>query len=86
MGPRKRQATWHSRRSRWPALAAIAAVALYVNEVSSAYLVAAGLVAHAMWGVYHHWANTIVTRSLAEFCFVLDTLLAAAIVVVTMSD
>ena len=65
---------------------AIAAVALYVNEVSSAYLVAAGLFAHAMWDVYHHWANTIVTRSLAEFCFVLDTLLAAAIVVVTMSD
>ena len=63
---------------------AVAAIALYVNEVAGAYLVAAGLFAHAGWDVYHHWANKVVTRSLAEFCFVLDVLLAVAIVIVTM--
>jgi hypothetical protein len=67
-------------------LGSVAAVALYVNEVASAYLVAAGLLAHAAWDAYHHWANKVVARSLAEFCFVLDTLLAAAILVVTLSD
>jgi hypothetical protein len=65
---------------------AVAVVTLYVNDVASAYLVAAGLFAHAVWDVYHHWANKIVTRSLAEFCFVLDTLLAAVILIVTTWD
>lgn len=62
---------------------AVAAVALVVNGPAGAYLVAAGLLAHAAWDVHHHRANRVVSRSLAEFCFVLDTLLAAAIIVVT---
>jgi hypothetical protein len=62
-----------------------AAIALQVNETVGAYLVAAGLLAHALWDVYHHRANKVVARSMAEFCFVLDTLLAAAIVIVTLS-
>lgn len=63
---------------------ATAIIALYVNEVVGSYLVAAGLLAHAAWDVYHHRANKVVTRSLAEFCFVLDTLLALAIVFVSV--
>lgn len=63
---------------------AAAAIALYVNEVVGAYLVAAGLLAHAAWDAHHHWANKVVARSLAEFCFVLDALLAVAIVIVTL--
>jgi hypothetical protein len=66
------------------AFGATAAVALYANEVVGAFLVAAGLLAHAGWDAYHHWANKVVIRSMAEFCFVLDTLLAAAIVVATV--
>ena len=66
------------------AFGAVAAMAQFVNEVAGAYLVAAGLLAHAAWDVYHHWADKVVARSLAEFCFVLDTLLAAVIVFVTM--
>jgi hypothetical protein len=66
------------------AFGATAAIALYVNEVGGAFLVAAGLLAHAGWDAYHHWANKVVIRSMAEFCFVLDTLLAAAIVVATL--
>jgi hypothetical protein len=66
------------------AFGAAAAIALVVEEVVGAYLVAAGLLAHAAWDVYHHWANKVVVRSLAEFCFVLDTLLAVAIVIFTL--
>jgi hypothetical protein len=63
---------------------AVAAIALFVNEVVGAYLVAAGLLAHAAWDAYHHRVNRVVVRSMAEFCFVLDILLAAAIVIVTV--
>ena len=64
--------------------AAVAAISLYLNETAGAYLVAAGLFAHAAWDVYHYWANKVVPRSMAEFCCVLDVSLAAAIVIVTM--
>ncbi|RIQ13601.1 hypothetical protein [Jiangella rhizosphaerae] len=46
---------------------------------------AAGLLGHAAWDVWHHRTNRVVTRSLAEFCVVLDTLLAAAMIVVAIS-
>ena len=63
---------------------AAAAVALSVDQVVGAYLVAAGLLAHAAWDAYHHRINKVVVRSMAEFCFVLDVLLALAIVIVTL--
>jgi hypothetical protein len=63
---------------------AAAAVAIIVNADVGAYLVAAGLLAHAAWDVHHHLANKVVVRSMAEFCFVLDTLLAIAIVIATV--
>ncbi|MGH8168845.1 MAG: hypothetical protein ACREQ1_16515, partial [Woeseiaceae bacterium] len=66
------------------AFGAIAVTALFVNEVVGAYLVAAGLLAHAVWDAYHHLTNKVVVRSMAEFCFVLDTVLALAIVVATL--
>jgi hypothetical protein len=47
-------------------------------------LVAAGLLGHAAWDVDHHRTNRVVVRSLAEFCLVLDTALAVAIVIVTV--
>jgi hypothetical protein len=58
--------------------------ALVVNPELGAYLVAAGLLGHAAWDVYHHRTNRVVVRSLAEFCLVLDTALAVAIVIVTV--
>ena len=66
------------------AFGAVAAVALAVDESAGAYLVAAGLLGHAAWDVYHHRVGRVVVRSFAEFCFVLDTLLAAVIVVITV--
>jgi hypothetical protein len=49
-----------------------------------AYLVAAGLLGHAAWDVYHHRTGKVVVRSMAEFCVVLDTLLALAMVIVAV--
>jgi hypothetical protein len=66
------------------AFGAIAAIAVLVNSSVGAYLVAAGLFGHAAWDVYHHRINKVVARSMAEFCFVLDTLLAVIIVIVTV--
>jgi hypothetical protein len=39
---------------------------------------------HAAWDLYHHRVNKILVRSLTAFCFALDTLLAVAIVIVTV--
>jgi hypothetical protein len=61
----------------------LAAGALAVAPTLGAYLVAAGLLGHAAWDVHHHRTGRVVSRSLAEFCFVIDTLLAVAIVVLT---
>jgi hypothetical protein len=66
------------------AFGAIAATALLVNSTVGAYLVAAALFGHAAWDVYHHRVNRVVVRSMAEFCFVLDTLLAVLIVIITV--
>jgi hypothetical protein len=62
----------------------VAGAALVVDPQLGAYLVAAGLLGHAAWDVDHYRANRVVVRSMAEFCLVLDTALAAAIVLVTM--
>jgi hypothetical protein len=61
-----------------------AAVALAVKPDLGAYLVAAGLLGHAAWDVHHHRTGRVVARSLAEFCVVLDTLLATAIIVAVL--
>ena len=63
------------------AVGAAAVIALTVGGDVGAYLVAAGLLGHAAWDVYHHRVNRVVARSMAEFCGVLDTLLSAAIVI-----
>jgi hypothetical protein len=63
---------------------AAAGAALVVSPELGAYLVAAGLLGHAAWDAYHHRVNRVVVRSMAEFCLVLDTALAAAIVTVTV--
>jgi hypothetical protein len=63
---------------------AAAATAVLLGPDVGAYLVAAGLLGHAAWDVYHHRVDKVVVRSLAEFCFVLDTLLAVVIVIVTV--
>lgn len=55
--------------------------ALTIHPIIGSYLVAIGLFAHAAWDVYHHWTDTVVSRSAAEFCFVLDVVLGIIILV-----
>lgn len=61
-----------------------AAAAVLVSGDVGAYLIAAGLLAHVAWDIYHYRANKVVPRSLAEFCMVLDTLVALAMVAVAL--
>lgn len=66
-------------------VAAIALLTLLINDTAGAILVAIGLLGHAAWDVYHHRVNRVVVRSFAEFCFVIDTLVAGAMLVVVAS-
>jgi hypothetical protein len=61
------------------AWAAIGLTVLFVSPKIGGYLVAAGLIGHAVWDIVHYWANRVAARTYAEFCAVLDILLAAAI-------
>lgn len=66
-------------------LTAVALVAGIASTTWAGVLVACGLFAHALWDVWHHWRDRVVTRSLAEFCGVLDTALAIAVLSVTFA-
>jgi hypothetical protein len=67
------------------AFAAISVAALHASTTAGSILVAAGLLAHAGWDVYHYRARTVVASSLAEFCMVLDTGLAVVIVALVVA-
>ncbi len=62
-----------------------AALALGAGDDAGAYLVAAGLFGHALWDAHHYRSGQVVVRPFAEFCLVLDALLAATIVAVTVN-
>jgi hypothetical protein len=62
----------------------IAALALTIVGDLGAHLAAAGLFGHAAWDVWHHRTGKVVARSMAEFCFVLDTLVAVAMAIVAI--
>lgn len=66
------------------AISGVVAVVVFVGGDLAAYTVAAALLAHAGWDAHHHRRERVVSRSLAEFCFVLDAVLAVVIVVVTL--
>ncbi|MFC7616651.1 hypothetical protein ACFQV2_27525 [Actinokineospora soli] len=66
-------------------LGAIAVTAAATGAAWAGLLVAAALLAHAGWDVHHHRTERVVSRSMAEFCAVLDTLLALAVLVVTVA-
>lgn len=66
-------------------LAVVALTAAQAQPVAAGLLVAAALLAHAGWDVYHHRTGRVVVRSMAEFCCVLDTVLAVLVLVVTVA-
>jgi hypothetical protein len=65
-------------------LAAVAITAVHVGATWAGFLVAVSLLAHAAWDAYHHHVQRVVVRSMAEFCAVLDTLLAIVVIAVTL--
>ena len=66
-------------------LAAAAITAVNVGAMWAGLLVSAALLAHTAWDVYHHRVERVVVRSMAEFCAVLDTLLALVVLGVTLT-
>jgi hypothetical protein len=67
-------------------LGVIAAVTVLAGGTLGAVLVALGLYAHAGWDAYHHRTNRVVARSMAEFCLVLDVLIATVMLVVAFTS
>ncbi|MFG6195329.1 hypothetical protein [Nonomuraea sp. JJY05] len=59
-------------------------LALTLSPQAGGFLVAAALIAHAVQDVLVWRANQVVARSLAEFCMVLDFVLGAGIVVLSL--
>lgn len=65
---------------------AIAYFALQLNPTVGGLLVAVTLLGHAAWDIYHHRKNRVVTHSLAQFCAVLDILVAAFIAILALQS
>jgi len=63
---------------------AVAAGGFAVHDDVGAYVVAAGLLGHALWDVYHYWADKAVVRSYSECCSVMDVGFAVAVLIVTL--
>jgi hypothetical protein len=60
---------------------AVAFIAIAAGSQVGSTLVAVGLLAHTVWDLVHLRARAIVSPSLAEWCAVLDTLIAVGILV-----
>lgn len=63
----------------------IAFLAAALTQPWGAALLAAGLLGHTAWDVAHHRSGRVVARSMAEFCAVLDPLLAAGVVALALT-
>jgi hypothetical protein len=65
-------------------LGAASVAVLAIGGDTAAYLVAAGLLAHAAWDVWHRQTGRVVVRSMTEFCLFLDVIAAAAMIAVAV--
>lgn len=79
--------TWRTSINRWQIAAAtvfsaVAVTAYLAAPFSAALLIAAGLVAHAIWDIVHHIRRAVVSQPYAEFCAALDLGLAAVLLLV----
>jgi len=66
-------------------LGAAALAAVRLGPTAGGLVVAVGLLGHAAWDVYHRRTGRVVARSLAEFCAVLDVILAVALAVLVLA-
>jgi hypothetical protein len=62
---------------------AVGVIGILIDPVIGGYLVALGLLGHAAWDMHHFRTKRVVSRSLAEFCLVLDATLGIAIIALT---
>jgi hypothetical protein len=60
---------------------ALALIGLAVDPDVGRYLVAAGWLLHGVWDYVHLWLNKVVARSFAEWCGLIDILIAAQLIV-----
>lgn len=67
------------------AVLALAYLAVGLPEPWGAIPLAVGLLGHTAWDVAHHRSGRVVVRSMAEFCAVLDALLAAGVVALALT-
>ncbi len=67
------------------ALGGMAVVALRLDPMLGGLLVAVALVGHAAWDIHHHCTDRVVNRSLAQFCAVLDILVAVLVTIIALS-
>lgn len=63
---------------------AVALAGLAVEPEISRYVVAAGWLAHGVWDIVHLVKDKVVVRSYAEWCGVLDVLIAAQLIVLPL--
>lgn len=66
------------------AFGALAVTGLLVPYDLGRYVVAAGWFAHGLWDFAHHRADSVIRRSGAEWCGVVDVLVAVQIVVLPL--
>jgi hypothetical protein len=64
----------------WVGFAALALAGLAVDPDLGRYLVAAGWFLHGVWDFVHLWRDKVVARSYAEWCGLVDILIAAELV------
>lgn len=60
-------------------LAVVALAAIRLDATAGGLLVAGALLCHAGWDIYHHRTRRVVDHTLAEFCGVLDILVAVVV-------
>lgn len=62
----------------------VAVAALFLDPRLGMALAGVGLAAHAVWDVVHYRRNTVVPRSMAEFCVFLDVPLGVGAIVLAV--
>jgi len=65
-------------------LGSVALLAVQANPRVGGLLVSVALLAHAGWDLHHHRTGRVVTRTLAEFCCVLDVVAAVVVAIIAL--
>lgn len=66
-------------------LAGVAVLSVRADPIAGGVVAALALLAHAAWDVYHHLTGRVVGHPFAEFCAVLDVVLAGIVLVVALT-